>query len=146
MTCRDCRHPEAQHTTLSGCLAQPEDEGREFCPCAQFVPEEAPVADLAEGRRRRDEGTEAAGSGIAGALASAWRVKAAQAMASLAASGEEFSADDLVAIAGEPPVPNMLGAVFLAASRADQINAVGFTQAARPSARARVQRTWRGAR
>jgi hypothetical protein len=91
--------------------------------------------------------------------ASAWRDKAKTTMDALIASELEFSADDLVngmasgvppaprhaiAGAGEPPVPNMLGALFLATARRNQIRPVGFTQSTRPSAHARVQRTWRG--
>lgn len=139
-----CNHLADNHTALSGCL---EEVDGTWCPCADYKP--APTSrqeGLAEGRALRDAGTEAAGSGTPAALASAWRAKAAEAMTTLARSGEEFSADDLVAIAGEPPVPNMLGGVFMSAARRDLINAVGFTTASRPSAHARVQRTWKGAR
>lgn len=166
-----CGHDATQHSGLAGCLAV---EGTTYCPCPVLLdpvamPEgarrlgqvagrvranqAAVVQDFAsglaqglqEGRQRRDEGMEAAGSNVAGPIASAWRSKAAEALATLAATGDEFSADDLVAIAGEPPVPNMLGPLFAKAARQDVIRAVGFTQGTRPKAHARVQRTWKGA-
>lgn len=139
-----CNHLADNHTALSGCL---EEVGGAWCACSEFTAAPSSREEgRAEGRALRDAGTEVAGSGAPAALASAWRTKAAEAMTTLARSGEEFSADDLVAIAGEPPVPNMLGGVFMSAARRDLINAVGFTTASRPSAHARVQRTWKGAK
>jgi hypothetical protein len=54
-------------------------------------------------------------------------------------------ADDLVDMVGMPPRPNMVGAVFMAASRQHRIVPVGYTQATRPASHARVQRTWQAA-
>jgi hypothetical protein len=74
----------------------------------------------------------------------AWRAKAAAALTTLINSGDVFDADDLVTMAGMPPRPNMLGGLFIGASRAKRIVPVGYTQAARPSSHARVQRLWQG--
>lgn len=150
-TCRTCHHPAEEHTATAGCVAQ--DAAGVWCVCQSFVAPAAPAAPvdvqragLAEGRRLRDEGAERAGDGTAGVLASAWREKAREALERLAATASDpFSADDLVELVGEPPVPNMLGALFLSASRRDVIQPVGFTVSRRPSAHARAQRTWRKA-
>jgi hypothetical protein len=148
--CRTCDHPGSAHTPLAGCLAQ--TSATSYCTCTAFVSTEAatpapqpPRQDLQEGRQRRDEGMEAAGSTVPGAIASAWRTAAQDALKRLVATGRAFSADDLVEIAGEPPRPNMLGPLFAQAARRDEIVAVGYTQGKRPSAHARVQRTWLGA-
>lgn len=148
--CRTCDHPGSAHTPLAGCLAQA--SATSYCTCSAFVAAEAPeptparpAQGLQEGRQRRDEGMEAAGSTVPAVLASAWRDEAAKALETLAGRTDPFSADDLVAIAGEPPRPNMLGPVFAQAARRNLIRAVGYTQGTRPSAHARVQRTWAGA-
>jgi hypothetical protein len=72
----------------------------------------------------------------------AWRAKAAERLAELIASDSEFSADDVIETTGMPPRANMVGALFMAASRQGRIRAVGFTQGTRPESHARVQRTW----
>lgn len=134
--CNTCAHTSAEHSTLVGCLA-------DGCGCQHYAL--APAQGLQEGRQRRDEGVEAAGSTVPAVLASAWKVKAAEAMEELIRYGSHFSADDLVAIAGMPPRPNMLGGVFISARKAGLIRPAGYTQATRPEAHARVQRTWAGA-
>jgi hypothetical protein len=100
---------------------------------------------LAEGRARRDQGVAAAGTTAPGALVTAWKAKANKALGELIREGSYFSADDLVELVGMPPRPNMLGGVFIGARRAGLIKPVGYTQASRPEAHARVQRTWAGA-
>lgn len=155
--CRGCLHRQDQHSDLAGCVV--EIATNTYCTCpayeaaapaedartlTQTIQAPEPERGLDEGRARRDEGTERAGSGINGPAASDWRLKAKDALKELAASGTAFSADDVVARAGEPPVPNMLGALFLGAARAASIQAYGFTQSTRPSAHARTQRTWVG--
>lgn len=140
-TCPDCTHDPAEHSAIAGCLA-------DGCTCengpvvATFAP---PARDLTEGRRRRDEGAQAAGSAAPGALVADWRLKAEAALKDLIASGAEFDADDLVERVGMPPVANMVGGVFIGASRAKRIRAVGYSQGTRPASHARVQRTWVGA-
>lgn len=150
-TCATCNHPEDQHTDTVGCLV--ETSSTSYCTCPRFVPLAEPVmvtrqqaaSALGLGRALRDEGAARAGDGAPGVLAADWRRKADDALNALAASGAVFSADDLVERAGMPPVANMLGGVFLAARRANRIEAVGFAQATRPESHARVQRTWKGA-
>lgn len=104
--------------------------------------EQPPLFDLGAGESLRDNGTTAAGSTTAGA--DEWRSDADAALEVLAAGGKDFSADDLVLYAGPPPHPNMLGAVFLAASRRHLIYCTGITKGQRASAHARMQRLWRG--
>lgn len=148
--CPKCQH-DARHSGLVGCL----ESG---CDCDLGPEQIATLLEasedqrdltqkegLTEGRARRDVGAAAAGDAAPAVLVSAWRADADQALDDLVEGGQEFSADDLVAIAGEPPVPNMLGGLFLGAARRGEIHAVGFRQATRPSAHARVQRTWKGA-
>ena len=156
--CPTCGHARDEHSALAGCMF---NDGHSYCVCTQG-PASILVATvtrdelatvsaraaasraqtLAEGRRRRDEGVEAAGSGLPGHVESEWRTKAAKALADLIAGRENFSADDLVEIAGPPPRPNMLGGVFLGAARRGEIQPVGYTQGKRASAHARVQRIW----
>lgn len=107
-------------------------------------PQAESLFDLEEGRALRDDGASHAGDGAPAALTSGWRVKADECIDRLAKDGREFSADDLVAEVGEPPVPNMLGGVFLSASKRGMIRTVGYRQGQRPSAHARVQRVWAG--
>lgn len=138
-----CGHDRDDHSPIAGCLA-------DDCECDHYVmPQDATVAALRdhglEGRRLRDEGAALAGAGVPGVLASDWRRKASEAMAALIATGREFDADDLVERAGMPPVANMVGGVFIGASRAKRIRAVGYSTATRPESHARVQRTWVGA-
>lgn len=147
VTCPGCQHPASQHAGMAGCLAQA-DTG--YCPCtetpdrirAQVPPNLAP-RDLTEGRRLRDEG--AAAAGTTSPTAEAWRSAAAEAIQVLADQGEQFTADDLVDRVGLPPVPNMMGSVFLTAKRRDVINLVGYEPSSRPSNHARIQRIWVGA-
>lgn len=141
--CKTCQHGPSDHSPMVGCYAAT-DDGKGFCNCPQYVAPPSRNETLTEGRARRDDGMAKAGTGTPGVLSSDWRDKAAEAMAELAATGEEFSADDLVEKVGPPPHPNMLGPTFGNAARADLINAVGFRQATRASAHARVQRTWKG--
>lgn len=105
--------------------------------------EQPPLFDLGSGETLRDNGVTAAGSTTPGA--DTWRADADAALEILAQSRTEFSADDLVALVGPPPHPNMLGATFLVASRAGLIVCTGITTGKRPTAHARMQRLWTGA-
>jgi hypothetical protein len=147
--CETCGHAAADHSDLVGCTVE---DGTGYCTCETYkgaprrvtYPSPNVLNGLAEGRQARDEGAALAGTGSPGVLADEWRRKADDALDALAKSGETFSADDLVERVGMPPVPNMLGGVFLAARRANRIEAVGFAQATRAASHARVQRTWKG--
>jgi hypothetical protein len=100
------------------------------------------VFDVEEGRRLRDEGTEHAGDGAPAVEASAWKAEAHDALDALIKESRLFTADDIVALAGEPPEPNMLGGLFLRASQSKRIVAVGLRQSKRPKAHGRKQQTW----
>lgn len=140
-----CTHPAAVHTDLSGCLESSQDG--QWCPCTKYVPEGAPTREegRAEGRALRDQGTSIAGSGAPALVAEVWKAKARDCIANMATEGRTFSADDVTECVGPPPVPAMLGAVFLAASRRKVIQPEGYVTASRPSAHGRPQRTWTGA-
>jgi hypothetical protein len=64
----------------------------------------------------------------------------------LARSGEEFTAEEVRIWTGNPPHPNALGARFLVASKANLIRRVGYRNATRPEAHARVLRVYQGAK
>ena len=141
MKCDKCGHPTRDHApfcTWDGCHCR----GGELD--GQLSLDDA-FAGLTEGRRRRDEGTAIAGTGAPAFLVSAWQDAAERALATLIRRGDVFSADDLVELAGEPPVPNMLGGLFIAARRQERIRPVGYRQGCRPAAHARVQRVWTAA-
>lgn len=159
--CPTCGHARDDHSDLAGCLYS---SGSTYCDCthgpstilvAKVTQDELEAASarvrdsraatLAEGRRRRDEGAQAAGSGLPDHIESEWRTKAQAVLAELIAEGEPFRADDLVERAGPPPHPNMLGGLFLGASRRGEIVPVGYGQGTRASAHARVQRIWSAA-
>lgn len=141
-----CDHPATEHSSLAGCLAPGCD-----CERAPVLADDLanlptqPTQGLAQGRALRDAGAAVVGSTAPGHLVTSWRNRAEASLARAIASGETFSADDLVEEVGLPPRPNMLGALFLHAAKADRINAVGFAPSTRPAARGRVQRTWAGA-
>jgi len=109
------------------------------------APTQLAFDDLLDGCARRDAGVAAAGLGTPAALDSVWRQAARDVVHNLAATGAEFSAVDVRYRAGDPPVPNMLGAAFLAARKARLIVRVGFTTNPIPSAHARTIATYRGA-
>jgi hypothetical protein len=75
---------------------------------------------------------------------SEWRDAAQEALAELAASGLEFTADDLRDRVGEPMSPNALGAAIRAASAADLIRHVGYRRSRRISRHAGVIGVWKG--
>jgi hypothetical protein len=97
---------------------------------------------LEEGRRRRDDGVTVARA----ATHTGWRLTVDRVIADLAATGDDFTAEDVRARAGDPLAssPNTLGAAIAAAVRAGVIEQAGYQQARRPEAHARVLRVWRG--
>src|SRR5438105_9718295 len=78
----------------------------------------------------------------AGAESPDW--KGAEAIALLARGGEDFTAEDVRALAGDPSHPNALGAALNAAARKGLIVCVGRIKAERPSRHANEVRLWRG--
>jgi hypothetical protein len=63
------------------------------------------------------------------------------------AGGQDFNADDVRFMCGDPPrgvSTNLVGALFMGASRAGLIRAVGWTHSARVIGHANTVRVWRG--
>lgn len=98
---------------------------------------------LEEGRRRRDAGMEFATH----STLISWKRVAEKRLAELAATGREFTAEDLRERVGHPlgSHDNSMGPLFGAAARRGEIVHVGYQQATRPEAHARILRVWRGA-
>lgn len=78
-----------------------------------------------------------------------WREGVDRAIRRLAASGRTFTADDVRAVAGDPPPgfsPNAMGSAFTRASKAGVIRMVGFTTSSRVIGHGNTVRSWVGAR
>jgi len=74
-----------------------------------------------------------------------WKAEAARAIATLAAAGRDFTAEDVRAVAGDPPShPNAMGAAFLRAASEGAIIKVGYRSPVRKSSHASVIAVWRG--
>jgi hypothetical protein len=95
------------------------------------------------GRALRDEGVTA----IDGSTDDWWRDCVDRGIAEFARRGVVFQAFDVMDVLGipEPDHPNRIGGRFHAAARAGLIEPVGFAQSRRPTAKASIVRTWRGA-
>lgn len=74
-----------------------------------------------------------------------WKEAADAVIRALAASGAEFSAEDVRLWVGEPPTPNAMGARFMAARKKGILELLGYRQASRASAHARALAVYRGA-
>jgi hypothetical protein len=94
-----------------------------------------------EGLRRRDEGI----GTVDLAEGAIWKSKADAAIRFLIDSGEEFGADDVRRIAGDPRHPNAMGGRLLAASRKGLIVCVGRRQSTRAECHAHANPLWRAA-
>ena len=75
---------------------------------------------------------------------SGWREAALAEIENMAASGIEFTADDIRERVGEPDIANRWGGVFLAARRAGLIETVAVKPSSTPSRHAGMVRVWRG--
>ncbi len=97
---------------------------------------------LEDGRRARDAALTVASA----STHTGWRLVAERSIAELAATGEPWTADDLRERTGDPvgSHPNAMGGAINAAVRRGIIEPVGYDQARRPEAHARVLRVWRG--
>ena len=100
-----------------------------------------PLLELAEGRRRRDEGI----GEVDLAEGTIWKSKADAAIQFLTETGCDFTADDVRSMAGDPRHPNAMGARLLKASKGGLIKCVGIGQSTRAEAQARAVRIWRAA-
>lgn len=76
-----------------------------------------------------------------------WKGWAMECISILADSGRTFTSEDVRVVVGDPPAGkhNLMGAVFLTASRRRLIIKTGFTKAKRPSLHASDLATWVGA-
>lgn len=92
------------------------------------------------GEALRDEGI-----GRVWSNAGEWRTVAVAAVEQLASAGGTFTAEDVRAIAGDPPHPNAFGALLATCARRGLITKVGFTKAKRPSLHASDLAVWKGA-
>lgn len=100
--------------------------------------------DLLEAMQQRDLGAERVLE-----RQSDYRRSVETAIQDLAAGGQEFTADDLRLLCGDPPrgvSTNLTGALVLAASKAGLIRPVGFGYSARIVGHKNVLRKWVGTR
>lgn len=94
-----------------------------------------------DGKSLRDAGV----SSVTSHTPQWWRDSCDRAIARLAASGVEFTADEVRAVVGDPPNhPNAMGARFLSAAKSRLIERVGYKKPTRPSRHANVVAIWRG--
>lgn len=77
---------------------------------------------------------------------SGWTEAAMAEIRAMARSGMEFTSDHLRAKISEPDHGNRIGAVFVAASKARLIEAVGARPSTWPTTHGRLIRVWRGVR
>ena len=92
------------------------------------------------GEELRDEGVARADR----ATDSEWRDAADAMITTLARGGHEFSAEEIRQWVGDPSNPNAWGGRFLAAIKRGIIRRIGYRQAKRPEAHARVIAVYQG--
>ena len=74
-----------------------------------------------------------------------WRIACDRAIATLAATGREFTAEDVRALCGDPPChPNAMGARFMSAARTGLLEKVAYRNPTRATAHGSVIAVWRG--
>jgi hypothetical protein len=95
---------------------------------------------------RRDLAERARDTGAAAALwnADEWSTAATLVLDELIERGYPFTSEDIRLVTGPPPSPGAFGALFLKASRAGRIRAVGILQSKRPARRGGLVRQWVG--
>lgn len=89
----------------------------------------------------RDAGMEAAAEN-AGEF---WRLTFDQRLRYLAATGRDFTTDDLREVVPDPVSPNAVGAMFASAAKSGLIVKVGYRPSERPEGHRRIVAVWRGA-
>lgn len=102
-----------------------------------------PLFDLPGGRADRD----AAITAVLNNTSSSWLHKANIVLTGLAATGAEFTSEDVTEVVGLPPTgsPNAVGALINAARNRGLIVRVGDTQARRRNQHAARLTLWKGA-
>lgn len=73
-----------------------------------------------------------------------WKTRADETITALAASGKEFTAEDVRDAAGDPAHPNAMGARLNAHAKAGLITSTGYTKASRASRHTNLLRVWKG--
>jgi len=73
-----------------------------------------------------------------------WLDQARTAIRVLAESSMEFTAEDIRRMCGDPDRPNLMGALFLQAAKADSIAFVGYEASERAERRGAPVKVWRG--
>lgn len=102
--------------------------------------EQVGLFDPVAGEARKRRGTES----VLEHAPCAWTRSAWNLLCAYAASGEPFSADDLVRNVGLPPDRNAVGALFHHANQQGVIVKAGWATGQRPEQRGRAIRLWRG--
>jgi hypothetical protein len=92
------------------------------------------------GEQLRDNGMAA----VESATPDDWKDRADSVIRACAASGRDFTAEDVRTWAGDPPRPNAIGARFMAALKSRIIERTGWVRAKRAEAHARAIPVYRG--
>lgn len=71
-----------------------------------------------------------------------WHAAALRSIDVLNANFTTWSAEDLRSLAGDPPIPNALGALLKSLAQRGVIRPAGFVEAQRSEARGRAIRLW----
>jgi hypothetical protein len=82
---------------------------------------------------------------MAGLEGTRWVADARYAVASFCSVGVPFTAEDVRRVAGNPPSPNAIGALFNAIAEEGWIVFMGYEKATRPEAHGRMIRVWKSA-
>ncbi len=116
------------------------------------VPPDAPLFLMNEermnairGKALAEQGMAQAGSGHPVGVLVSWLSRARIGILWLCEADASFGADDLRRIVGDPPVANVMGAVFRSAAKDGLIVQDGVDLARRPSRHASITRLWRRA-
>jgi hypothetical protein len=95
---------------------------------------------MTSGRELKEEGISRA---LGNPSAAPWRAVAREALLQLIKAGDEsFTSEDVTDIAGQPPHPNQVGALFSGAARRGWIIRTGFINAERANQHAALISVW----
>lgn len=97
--------------------------------------------DWEAGAKLRDEGMEL----VKSHTPLSYRDQFERVLKALAASGDEFTSEDVTAVVGQPPNhPNTVGALFNAAARRGLITKRGYRKSVRPRSHCHCIAVWAG--